>query len=67
MREVERARSDVIGHAVALGVYRREMGLGEAIDVTFDFRSDTPRGRDPDARSPTLRSYHQLLWSKLVA
>ena len=40
------------------------MGPGEAIDITFDFRSDTPLGRDPDALSPTLRSYHQLLWSK---
>lgn len=34
------------------------------IDVTFDFRSDTPPGLDPDAFSPTLRSYHQRLWSK---
>jgi hypothetical protein len=34
------------------------------IDITFDFRSDTPPGRDPDASSPTLRRYHQLLWSK---
>jgi hypothetical protein len=42
------------------------MGLGEAIDITFDFRSDTPPGRDPDAFSPTLRRYHQLLWSKLL-
>jgi hypothetical protein len=40
------------------------MGLGEAIDITFDFRSDTPPGRDPDALSPTLRRYHQHLWSK---
>jgi hypothetical protein len=40
------------------------MGLGEAIDITFDFRSDTPPGRDPDALSPRLRRYHQLLWSK---
>ena len=40
------------------------MGLGEAIDITFDSRSDTSPGRDPDARSPTLRRYHQLLWSK---
>src|SRR4051812_2120947 len=40
------------------------MGLGEAIDISFDFRSDTPPGKDPDARSPTLRRYHQLLWSK---
>jgi hypothetical protein len=34
------------------------------IDITFDFRSDTPPGSDPDASSPTLRRYHQLLWSK---
>lgn len=33
------------------------------IDITFDFRSDA-RGKDPDAYSPTLRRYHQLLWSK---
>jgi len=36
----------------------------ETIDITFDFRSDTPPGRDPDTFSPTLRTYHQLLWSK---
>jgi hypothetical protein len=40
------------------------MGPGEAIDVTFDFQSDTPPGKDPDTASPTLRRYHQLLWSK---
>jgi hypothetical protein len=39
------------------------------IDVTFDFRSDTPRyginpRADPDKSSPTLRRYHQFLWSK---
>lgn len=33
------------------------------IDVTFDFRSDAG-GRDPDRCSPTLKQYHQLLWSK---
>ena len=36
----------------------------DLIDITFDFRSDTPPGLDPDAFSPTLRKYHQLLWSK---
>lgn len=35
-----------------------------SIDTTFDFRSDTPKDRDPDALSPTLRQYHQFLWSK---
>lgn len=34
------------------------------IDITFDFRSDTPPGKDPDALSPTLRRYHKFLWSK---
>lgn len=34
------------------------------IDITFDFRTDTPEDGDPDARSPTLRSHHKLLWSK---
>lgn len=36
------------------------------IDITFDFRSDTPPGRDPDALSPTLRNYHKFLWSKAL-
>ena len=34
------------------------------IDINFDFRSDTPLGKDPDSFSPRLRSYHKLLWSK---
>ena len=34
------------------------------IDVTFDVYSDTPKGRDPDSFSPTLRKYHKILWSK---
>ncbi len=34
------------------------------IDITFDFRSDTPVGKDPDSYSPTLRGYHKFLWSK---
>lgn len=33
-------------------------------DTNFDFRSDTPPGRDPDAYSPRLRQYHKRLWSK---
>lgn len=40
------------------------MGSVETIDVTFDFRTDTPPGKDPDTFSPTLRRYHRLLWSK---
>ena len=34
------------------------------IDVTFDFRRDTPKGKDPDTHSNMLRRYHKLLWSK---
>ena len=35
------------------------------IDTSFDFRADAA-GRDPDTHSPTLRRYHQLLWSKAL-
>ena len=34
------------------------------MDIDYDFRADTPVGKDPDVRSPTLRRYHQQLWSK---
>jgi hypothetical protein len=34
------------------------------IDTTFDFRTDTPPGKDPDTYSATLRQYHKQLWSK---
>lgn len=33
------------------------------IDVTFDFRTESGT-KDSDSHSPTLRSYHQILWSK---
>ena len=33
------------------------------IDTNFNFYSDS-KGGDPDSRSPTLRSYHKILWSK---
>ena len=33
------------------------------IDVSFDLRSDSGQ-KDPDSASPTLRSYHQRLWSR---
>ena len=33
------------------------------IDIEFDFNSDSG-GLDPDRHSPTLKSYHQILWSK---
>ena len=34
------------------------------IDIQFDVYSDTPKNKDPDTNSPTLRKYHQALWSK---
>jgi len=34
------------------------------IDITFDFRQDTPANKDPDTYSERLRQYHKLLWSK---
>lgn len=38
--------------------------MASPIDITFDFRADTPPGKDPDTYSQMLRSYHKLLWSK---
>ena len=40
------------------------MSSDSEIDISFDFRSDTPPGRDPDQWSATLRRYHRFLWSK---
>ena len=34
------------------------------IDINFDVFSDTPKGKDPDSYSATLRRYHKILWSK---
>lgn len=36
-----------------------------AVDVTFNVETDAGGG-DPDRTSPTLRRYHQLLWSKTL-
>ena len=33
------------------------------VDTDFNFYSDSNSG-DPDSKSPTLRKYHKLLWSK---
>ena len=33
------------------------------IDINYDVQMDS-NGKDPDSASPTLRAYHQLLWSK---
>ena len=35
------------------------------IDIHFDVQMDS-NGKDPDSASPTLKAYHQLLWSKLL-
>jgi hypothetical protein len=40
--------------------------MSSIIDINFDFHSDTPANKDPDSRSPTLRNYHKLLWSKTL-
>jgi hypothetical protein len=34
------------------------------IDTSFDFRTDTAPGKDPDTFSRVLGRYHQQLWSK---
>jgi hypothetical protein len=34
------------------------------IDITLDFKRDTPNDRDPDRYNKTLRRYHKLLWSR---
>lgn len=41
-------------------------GQSMRIDTSFDFRTDTPPGKDPDKYSSTLRRYHRLLWSKAL-
>lgn len=33
-------------------------------DITFDYKSDVPKGKDPDSHSPRLKEDHQLLWTK---
>lgn len=38
--------------------------MEKIIDITFDFRRDTPKDKDPDIYSKTLRRYHKFLWSK---
>lgn len=40
--------------------------IGNPFDITFDVRTDTPNGKDPDSHSPTLRLYHHRLWNKAL-
>lgn len=42
---------------------RPALKLSTTIDTEFNVESDA-KGKDPDQHSPTLRRYHQLLWSK---
>ena len=42
---------------------RPALKLFTTIDVEFNVESDA-KGKDPDQHSPTLRRFHQLLWSK---
>lgn len=32
--------------------------------VTFNYKVDSPPGKDPDSHSPLLKADHQLLWTK---
>jgi len=41
-------------------LYRMKL---QDIDINFDVQTDS-KGKDPDSASPTLKVYHQLLWSK---
>jgi len=38
-------------------------GTGMIFDVDYDHRLDS-KGNDPDTHSPTLKSQHQMLWTK---
>lgn len=38
--------------------------MPSTLDTRFDFRRDTPAGKDPDSWSPTLRRYHKVLWNR---
>ena len=38
--------------------------MSNLVDINFNVFTDTPKGKDPDSYSPTLRRYHQILWSK---
>lgn len=38
--------------------------MSNSVDTSFDVYLDTPIGKDPDRFSPSLRRFHQVLWSK---
>ncbi len=40
------------------------VGERRVIDTSFNFKTDTPHGQDPDKWSPTLHRYHRVLWSR---
>ena len=43
-----------------------ELLKASEIDTDFNVYLDTPKGKDPDSFSPTLRKYHYILWSKYL-
>jgi len=55
-------RSDEVAHTKELGPRPKKA----MIDTNFNMYSDADGG-DPDSTSPTLRTYHKLLWSKSLA
>lgn len=56
------ATPEAQSHATIAGTFDARVHL----DATFDFRSDTPPGKDADIFSPSLRKAHKLLWSKAL-
>lgn len=36
------------------------------VDTSFNFKTDTPPGQDPDKASPTLHRYHRALWGRTL-
>lgn len=34
------------------------------LSTRYNFHKETPPGKDPDSKSPTLRRYHKALWSR---
>lgn len=52
-----------IALARAVASYIEPVNAATHVDTAFDVRTDAG-GKDPDSHSPTLRRYHQILWSK---
>ena len=61
--EVDREKYPEIKQRFRFEAVRQDV---DKIDVNFSFLWDTPKGKDPDIYSPTLKRYHQKLWSKML-